>query len=136
MSYCVFRLDSGETLDSVEMQSAREASTDTPTTTLVTGWSSGDALFVGFGRQTSNTALTTPDANITGIREATGTGHRSHYTGYTVAAADPSPVDPVYAAASAYYRGSVHFILTGGGGGGGGGGRGAATPGQVLQTGG
>jgi hypothetical protein len=54
-----------------------------------------------------------------------------------VAATDPSPVDPVYSAASAYYRGSVHFILTGGGGGGGGGGgRGAAAPGQVLQTGG
>ena len=109
LTYALFRLEDGETLDQVEMISDRLSSTDTPTIDLATAWTDGDALFTGFGRQTSNTSLTTPDADITSIREATGTGHRSHYTGYYVGTADPGQIAPVYAASSAYYPGSVHF---------------------------
>jgi hypothetical protein len=109
LTYALFRLEDGETLDQVEMVSQREASTATPTLDMATAWTDGDALFTGFGRQTSNTTLTTPDADITSIREATGTGHRSHYTGYYVGTTDPGQIAPVYSAASAYYGGLVHL---------------------------
>ncbi len=111
LTYAVFRLEEGETIDQVETGSSRESSTDTPTIDMATAWTDGDALFTGFGRQTSNTTLSAPDADITSIREATGTGHRSHYTGYYVGEADPGQIAPVYNASSAYYTGHVHMQI-------------------------